>query len=152
MLSCIYLFQALMMIHRFFSISLLAFFVLWYTSTPGQSGPTSQVIDVDESLLFISINSTTFPCNLWKTNCPGIVLSFTSPLPMCFNFSFIPILSKKGRPGAVVRAISLSHQVAVQSILSAFAGESLSRFISCADPTHVGPPALGLPLNLSNNS
>ncbi|NP_001168700.1 uncharacterized LOC100382492 precursor [Zea mays] len=31
-----------MMIHRFFSISLLAFFVLWYTSTPGQSGPTSQ--------------------------------------------------------------------------------------------------------------
>jgi hypothetical protein len=50
-----------MMIHRFFSISLLAFFVLWYTSTPGQSGPTSQVIDVDESLLFISINSTLVP-------------------------------------------------------------------------------------------
>lgn len=34
--------KALVMIHRFFSISLLAFFVLWYTSTPGQSGPTSQ--------------------------------------------------------------------------------------------------------------
>ncbi|CAD6268520.1 unnamed protein product [Miscanthus lutarioriparius] len=27
--------KALVMIHRFFSISLLAFFVLWYTSTPG---------------------------------------------------------------------------------------------------------------------
>ncbi|KAJ1264709.1 hypothetical protein BS78_08G021300 [Paspalum vaginatum] len=34
--------RALMMIHRFFSISLLAFFVLWYTSTPGQSGSVSQ--------------------------------------------------------------------------------------------------------------
>ncbi|KAG0520007.1 hypothetical protein BDA96_08G035900 [Sorghum bicolor] len=35
--------KALVMIHRFFSISLLAFFVLWYTSTPGQSGSgTSQ--------------------------------------------------------------------------------------------------------------
>ncbi|XP_066359149.1 uncharacterized protein [Miscanthus floridulus] len=34
--------KALVMIHRFFSISLLAFFVLWYTSTPGQSGTTSQ--------------------------------------------------------------------------------------------------------------
>ncbi|WVZ88285.1 hypothetical protein U9M48_034821 [Paspalum notatum var. saurae] len=34
--------RALVMIHRFFSISLLAFFVLWYTSTPGQSGSVSQ--------------------------------------------------------------------------------------------------------------
>ena len=63
------------MIHRFFSISLLAFFVLWYTSTPGQSGTTSQVIDADERLLSISINITTSPCNLWKTNCPRILLS-----------------------------------------------------------------------------
>ncbi|CAD6270618.1 unnamed protein product [Miscanthus lutarioriparius] len=34
--------KALVMIHRFFSISLLAFFLLWYTSTPEQSRSTSQ--------------------------------------------------------------------------------------------------------------
>ncbi|RLM58357.1 uncharacterized protein C2845_PM18G13760 [Panicum miliaceum] len=46
--------RALVMIHRFFSISLLAFFVLWYTSTPGQSGSISQVA----LLNLITISST----------------------------------------------------------------------------------------------
>ena len=46
----------------------------------------------------------------------------------------------KGRPGAVVRAISLSQLVAgLKQPLRIFCGgKALSRFIPSPDPTHVG--------------
>ncbi|TVU27360.1 hypothetical protein EJB05_29965, partial [Eragrostis curvula] len=41
--------RALVLIHRFFSISLLAFFVLWFASTPGKSQPISLSSEDDSS-------------------------------------------------------------------------------------------------------
>lgn len=51
-------------------------------------------------------------------------------------------ITVKGRSSAVVRDVSLSHQVGVQSSLSTFAREGLPRFILSLDPTNVGA---GLP-------
>jgi len=42
--------RALILIHRFFSISLVAFFVLWFASSPRQSQTISQVIGVNNTL------------------------------------------------------------------------------------------------------
>ena len=45
----------------------------------------------------------------------------------------------KGRPGVLVRAASLSHQVVGSKQLSAdFAGEGLPQFFPSPDLTHVG--------------
>jgi hypothetical protein len=47
------------------------------------------------------------------------------------------MLLVKGRPGAVVRTVSLNHRVTrsrVQSSLSTFSGQGLPRFLSFLDP------------------
>ncbi|XP_066314059.1 isoflavone reductase homolog IRL-like isoform X2 [Miscanthus floridulus] len=55
-------------------------------------------------------------------------------------------LIKKGRPGAVVRAVSLSHQVmGSKQPLRRFAGEGFLRFSLPQTPLISEPPALGLP-------
>ncbi|KAK1321283.1 hypothetical protein QJS10_CPA03g00977 [Acorus calamus] len=46
--------KALVLIHRFFSVSLLLFFVLWYASTPGNSNSKSKVA----LLNLVTISST----------------------------------------------------------------------------------------------
>ena len=54
-------------------------------------------------------------------------------------FGLLILGLEKGRSGAVVRAVSLSHQVAgSKQPLRRFAGEGLPRFFSSPDPTHVG--------------
>jgi len=50
----------------------------------------------------------------------------------------------KGRPGAVVRDVSLSNQVVdSKQPLRRFCGEGMSRFIPFPDPTHVGASGTG---------
>ena len=60
----------------------------------------------------------------------------------------LAIENMKGRPGAVMRAISLSHQVvdSKQPLRRFLREKGLSRFIPSQDPTHMWEPlALGLP-------
>ena len=46
---------------------------------------------------------------------------------------------EKGRPGAVVRAVSLSHQVmGSKQSFRRFVGKGLPRFFSSPNPTHMG--------------
>ena len=62
----------------------------------------------------------------------------------CSLFGLLILGLEKGRPGAVVRVVSLSHQVAgSKQPLRIFAGEVLPRFFSSPDPTHVGASGTG---------
>jgi hypothetical protein len=58
---------------------------------------------------------------------------------------FLDCSCPKGEARAVLmlRVVSLSHQVTVQSCLPAFVGKSLHQFILFPDPTHVGVNGIG---------
>ncbi|TVU27345.1 hypothetical protein EJB05_29950, partial [Eragrostis curvula] len=61
--------RALVLIHRFFSISLLAFFVLWFASTPGKSQPISLVIHADDTWnCFLALVFFLFSCLIAKSS------------------------------------------------------------------------------------
>lgn len=58
-------FQALVLIHRFFSVSLILFFMLWYSSSPGYSLPNLKVRqEFHDKDVLVCITSNLF-CFSW---------------------------------------------------------------------------------------